>query len=149
QVRFKPLNCSIQPVISENGNNKIYTWEIKNLPAITNEPMAPSLRYIAPSVLIAPSDFEAEGYKGDMSTWESYGRFIYELSKGRDILPEDVKKKIHELTDKLTDPKEKIAVLYSYLQKNTRYISVQLGIGGLQPYDANYVATKRYGDCKA
>ncbi|HTQ64969.1 MAG TPA: DUF3857 and transglutaminase domain-containing protein [Puia sp.] len=149
QVRFKPLNCSIEPTISENGNNKIYTWEIRNLPAIIKEPMAPSLRYIVPAVLIAPSNFEAEGHKGNMSTWEEYGSFIYELFKGRNILPEDLKKKVHDLTDKLTDPKEKIAVLYNYLQKNTRYISIQLGIGGLQPYDANYVATKRYGDCKA
>ncbi|HTS45901.1 MAG TPA: DUF3857 and transglutaminase domain-containing protein [Puia sp.] len=149
QVRYKPFNCSIQPAVTENGNNKIYTWEIRNLPAITNEPIAPALRYIVPGVLMAPSDFEAEGYKGNMSTWEGYGRFIYDLLKGRDVLPEDVKKKVHELTDNLTDPKEKISALYNYLQKNTRYISIQLGIGGLQPYDANYVATKRYGDCKA
>jgi len=148
-VRYKPFHCNIEPVITENGNKKIYTWEIKNLPAKTAENLSPSWSELVPSVMFAPSDFEAEGYKGNMSTWENYGKFIYQLIKGRDILPGDIKKKVHELTDHLTDDKQKVYVLYDFLQKNTHYISIQLGIGGWQPFDANYVATKRYGDCKA
>ncbi|MEO5684730.1 MAG: DUF3857 domain-containing protein [Chitinophagaceae bacterium] len=149
EVRYKSYNCSVKPVITEDGNKKIYTWEIKNMPAIATENNAPSFRELVPNVMFAPSDFEAEGYKGNMSTWTNFGKFIYQLVQGRDILPDDVKAKVHQLTDPLKDDKQKVFVLYDYLQKNTRYISIQLGIGGWQPFDAKYVATKRYGDCKA
>ncbi|MFT3683226.1 MAG: DUF3857 domain-containing protein [Ferruginibacter sp.] len=149
KVRYKPVNFTGEPVITEKGASKLYTWEIKNLPAKKSERDAPSFREIAPSVIFGPSDFEVSGYKGNMNTWESYGKFMYQLKKGRDILPDNIKKKVHELTDQLTDPGEKISVLYDFLQQNTRYVSVQLGIGGWQPFEAAYVAQNKYGDCKA
>jgi hypothetical protein len=149
QVRYKPVNCNYQPVITTSGDKKIYTWEASNLPARKLESYGPGWNEIVPHVLMAPSDFEVEGYKGNMSSWENYGKFIQQLRQGRDVLPEDIKRKVHDLTDKLKDPREKVYVLYDFLQKNTHYISIQFGIGGWQPFSAEYVATKRYGDCKA
>ncbi len=149
EVRYKTLNCNVKPVISEKDNKKIYVWEMQNIKAITLESYGPTFRQVAPYVMFAPSDFEAEGYKGNMSTWLNYGKFTNLLTKGRDVLPDNIKAKVHELTDNLKDDRQKVYVLYDFLQKNTRYISIQLGIGGWQPFDATYVATKRYGDCKA
>ena len=149
EVRYKPVNCDLKPVITTSGDKKVYTWEASNLPVWHREYACPRWSEIAPHVLVAPSDFEAQGYKGNMSTWESYGKFISQLRSGRDVLPEDIKKKVHELTDNLKDTRQKVYALYDFMQKNTHYISIQLGIGGLQPFPADYVATKRYGDCKA
>ena len=149
KVRYKPVNCNYQPVITESGDKKIYTWETGNLPARTTESFGPKWTEIAPYVLMAPSEFEVQGYKGNMSTWTDYGKFINQLRAGRDVLPDDIKKKVHELTDNLKDPRQKVYALYDFMQKNTHYISIQLGIGGWQPFPADFVANKRYGDCKA
>ena len=149
RVRYKPVNCNFEPVITSSGDKKVYAWEVSNLRARMTEQSGPAWREIEPRVLIAPSDFEAQGYKGNMSTWIDYGKFINQLRMGRDVLPDDIKKKVHELTDHLTDNRQKVYALYNFLQNNTHYISIQLGIGGWQPFPADYVATKRYGDCKA
>jgi hypothetical protein len=148
-VRYKQFNYAVPPVITEISDKKTYTWEARNLAAVIPESYAPSWHELVPTVLFAPSEFEVDGYKGNMSTWQDYGKFIYQLIKGRDVLPDNIKAKVHELTDALKDDRQKVYVLYDFLQKNTHYISIQLGIGGWQPFDATYVATKKYGDCKA
>lgn len=148
-VRWISLNGAQPPVITEAGDKKVYTWEAKNLPARHTEPSGPRWREMVPYVMTGPSDFEAQGYKGNMATWTGYGKFIQQLRSGRDALPEDIKRQVHALTDTVHDTRQKIYALYHYLQQNTHYISIQLGIGGWQPFPAEYVAAKKYGDCKA
>jgi transglutaminase-like putative cysteine protease len=148
-LRYKAFHYTKQPVVTTEKDKKIMKWEVSNLPAITKPYASPSWNELSPTVLFAPSEFQMEGYKGDASSWLSFGNFVSSLFQGRDKLPDAVVQKITSLTAGITNPKEKVAKLYEYLQQNTRYISIQLGIGGFQPFEASYVAQKGYGDCKA
>ncbi|MGN6511576.1 MAG: DUF3857 domain-containing protein [Chitinophaga sp.] len=148
-LRFKQFNYNGQPVQTPGKNDKTFVWEVKNIPAQKSEPLAGPWRTRSVMVYLAPSDFAYGSYTGKMQTWEDFGKFIGVLNAGRDVLPDNIKATVHQLTDNVQDPREKIRVLYGYMQQNTRYISVQLGIGGWQAFDAAYVAGNRYGDCKA
>lgn len=147
--RHKAYQFSGEPVVASNKGTKSHTWEVKNLKAVVREAYSPGLRQIAPLVLFGPTEFEMQQYKGNMATWQDLGKFIYALKQGRDVLPDNVKQQVRDLTAGVNDPYEKVKRLYEFLQANTRYISIQLGIGGWQPFDAKYVAEKKYGDCKA
>jgi Domain of Unknown Function with PDB structure (DUF3857)/Transglutaminase-like superfamily len=148
-LRYKMFNYKGEPVITENKSDKIYTWEVKDMAAVEDEYASPSWHEITASVFLATERFVLEDYEGSNATWKDFGKFVYDLKKERDALPDDIKQKVHQLADGTQDVKEKIRKLYEFMQQNTRYISVQLGIGGWQPYDARYVGTKKYGDCKA
>lgn len=124
-------------------------WEVSNLAAITRPVASPPWHELTPTVFFAPTSFQVEGYKGDASSWLEYGKFNLLLNQNRDKLPPDVLQKALQTIDGIGDTKEKVKRLYEFMQQRTRYISIQLGVGGWQPFDAAFVAQKGYGDCKA
>jgi hypothetical protein len=148
-IRYKALNYQGEPAITTDNGRKVYNWQLVNKPAIETEVFSPRWHELTTMVRLAPTAFEVQGYQGNMTSWSEFGKFLYELKKGKDVLPEPIKQKVHQLIADVSDNKQKVKLLYDFMQKNTRYISIQLGIGGWQPFDANYVASKGYGDCKA
>lgn len=129
-----------------NGKN-IYTASAKNINAIAMEPLSPPYKEVFPVILMAPAEFCYDSFCGNMSNWNNYGLWVHNLLKGRDKLPADLVTRLNEMVKgKKTD--EKARIIYDYLQNNTRYVSIQLGIGGFQPTDAMTVAKTKLSDCK-
>lgn len=118
------------------------------LPPILKEPFGPSFAELFPRVYFAPSAFKYDKSEGDLSTWQKYGEWQYKLLDGRDLLTEPFRAKLHELTANCSTDREKVKAVYDYLAKTTRYVSIQLGIGGLQPIPATDVCRTGFGDCK-
>lgn len=148
-LRYRSHLYNGEPVITTDKSTKTYTWEVKQLAALKSEVSPDEFYRRTPGVFLGATDFEIEHYKGNMSSWKDFGNFAYKLNEGRDVLPDNIKAKVQELTKGLSSRSEKINVLYKYMQQNTRYISIQLGIGGWQAFDAMSVASNGYGDCKA
>ncbi len=148
---YRMLNSKIEPFVEEidKANKKSYTWQIQNLPANDEMPFSADYAIYAPRLLVSLGEIDIEGYKGNMTSWNEFGKFYGSLQKGRDVLPDEIKQKVQDLTKGLNDPREKVAVLYTFLQQNSHYVNVSLGIGGWQASEASYVATNKYGDCKA
>lgn len=102
----------------------------------------------SPQIIISPINFKY-GIEGRNDNWITFGNWIFELNKGRDILPQSEKDIIQKLIEQEKDKREQIKILYRYLQEKHRYINVSTKIGGLQTHPAEYVVNNRYGDCKA
>ena len=147
--RKKALNITDDPEVVIEKGRKSYKWEVKNLPAIEAEPFAPNLRDIVPVLYLSPESFFYDNIPGTITDWNSYGQWINSLMRDREELPETVKEKIIQLTKDTSSDKEKVRILYNFLGETTRYVSIQLGIGGYQPMTALEVAKNGFGDCKA
>lgn len=132
--------------IDETISQTTYTWNAAFLPVYKEEPFS---KYYYPMLYLSPSEFEIAGYKGDMSSWKSLGLFINQLNSGRDGLSAATKDKIKKMVEGLPNNESKIKKIYEYMQSKTRYVGIQLGLGGWQPLPADFVDEKGYGDCKA
>lgn len=142
EVRVRELNL---PLNSQKTN---LHWTLHHLEAIAEEPFMPQNGWIYPLVLCSPTQFTLEGYDGDLTTWESFSRYIGQLNAGKDALPAETVEKLRQLTADCADPYCKVERVYAYLQENTRYFNIALGIGGWQPMSASEVDRFKYGDCK-
>ena len=138
-----------EPVVTEGEKTVTYAWSVGNLPAHQAESYSPPSAVTLPYLRFSLRDIKIDGYTGTFTDWEAYGRFQRQLYDGRQELPDLLRAKVRELTDGVETDTEKIDRLYRLLQERTRYVGIQLGIGGWQPFTAKYVDENRYGDCKA
>ncbi len=152
-------NSALKPIIheknlesirfekKETGSSIVYTAE--NIGAIKQERLSPTFGKIAPRLMTKINNFHYKGYDGTIESWSAMGTWIDEkLLAGRDELNEATILEVKDLTSGIEDDLEKAKKIYKYVQDNTRYISVQIGIGGLQPISAIEVDRVKYGDCK-
>lgn len=142
EVRVKTTNL---PHGALKGKNN---WEFNNIQPYKTDAFAPLGYNSAPRVLTAPNTFQFGGYSGNMASWESYGAFMQNINQTQRDLPESTKAQLQTMVADCPDRACKVRRVYEYLQENTRYFFIGLGIGGWQPAAAADVDRFKYGDCK-
>jgi len=146
--RYNNKNIAVKPFKTTDRGSWIYTWVINNLKAIKLEENAEAWR-VLPSIDFNVKDFQFYGVAGDFGSWKGFGKWVWGLNSQVNSLTPERTSEIRKMTDTIKTDKAKARFLYNYLQQSMRYVSVQLGIGGYQPFPAMFVDQKKYGDCKA
>lgn len=147
--KYKEYNFGSLPINKQETSTTL-TLSAENIAALKNEDYSPSYLKTAPHVLFGLEKFHLEGVDGEAVNWESFGAWMYtNLLTGTDELSAETQNKIKALVGDEKDPLKKAKIVYEYVQGKTRYISIQLGIGGWKPMLAKDVDRLGYGDCKA
>ncbi|MEM8559141.1 MAG: DUF3857 domain-containing protein [Bacteroidota bacterium] len=147
--RARHLGDRAAPDVIEEGGATRYTWSLAMLPCRDREGLGPRFADQVPRVEVTLDAFEIGGERGRLDSWQAFGAWYAQLSAGRDALPEETAVEVRALVAQAATRREQVRLLYEHLQTSTRYVNVTLGLGGWQPFDAAYVAERRYGDCKA
>ena len=133
-------HADIKPTISGNS----YTWEVRDVPPIHREHRMPSLASIAAAM-------EVHLYSGGAHTpagWAGVGAWQSQLAEGRRVASPEIQQRVRDLTATAPDFESKVRAITKWVQRNVRYVSIQIGIGGWQPHPAPDIYRAGYGDCK-
>ncbi|TKC10289.1 DUF3857 domain-containing protein [Pedobacter polaris] len=148
RIKTQSLTTSVDEKVDDK--QKVLVWKVNHLLGVKPEPYSPLKETYQTYVKIAPQQFSYFNYKGSYANWQELGKWYYDnLLKDRNNLPPATIEVIKDLIKNEKTDKDKARKIYQYLQDKTRYISIQVGIGGFQPFTAADVDRLGYGDCKA
>jgi len=147
-LRIRKKNFDGLNLFVEENNEKL-SYKLSSINAVKPEDFSPSFNDIFPSIMVASEEFTYGGVNAKVKDWASLGKWFNDnLLEGRAEVSAKTQNEVKKLVKGIENPIEKARVVYNYMQENTRYISVQVGIGGMQPISAVNVDKVKYGDCK-
>lgn len=148
-LKSKEVNFQGFKIEKNIGTTTQLKYTASAIVAQKKEPYCP-VATIFPKLMMGLENFNLEGEDGTAKSWTEFGKWYYDeiLSATTGLSPE-TESKIKSLVGDETDLVKKAKAVYNYVQKKTRYVSVQVGIGGWKPMLATDVDRLGYGDCKA
>lgn len=136
--------ANIKPTESGAGQA---SWTISDVKGVRKEDdMPPMLGLVGQMVVtfLPPGGQNANVF----TNWQQMGTWYRGLTSGRYDSSPEIKQKVAALTASKSSQLGKMIAIGEFVQRDIRYVAIELGIGGWQPHPATEVFTHKYGDCK-
>ncbi len=147
KVHFKEeFITPTQTELTEGILRKKYV--VNDLPAVPAKVRYQDFFIEQPKVYISPQKFWLDDKVGSNESWKDFGNWFYSLNNESFSLTQETKSFIDDRKSKATQ-RELVRDIYMFMQDKTRYVSIQLGIGGFKSLPIESVEKFGYGDCKA
>jgi len=140
-INYKPLNAT------PSGNNS-WQWVANDVEAIKHETDMPPWRGVAARMVVTLIPAGGSAQTKGFENWKEEGIWEAGLERGRRDASPEIKQKAVQLTASATTSLQKMRALAQFVQRDIRYVAIELGIGGWQPHPAPEIFTHKYGDCK-
>jgi len=127
------------PQVAETveGGSRVYRWSAKDLPAMKfQDPQLPPVDDLVPSAHIT-----------SLTSWEPVVAWYRQITDGKDVVTDDLRRVARERTAGCKTMDEKIAALHKAVRE-IPYVALEMGELSDVPHEADAVARQNYGDCK-
>ena len=135
-----PGTVSFSELTREDGNRIVYTWEVKDVPRMFDEPNMPARYTVVQRLLVST-----------METWEDLSKWYWELCLPRlEATTPEMEAKASELVEGRTNTLDKIEAVFNFVSQDIRYmgITTEEEAPGYEPHDVGITFENRYGVCR-
>ncbi len=120
-----------------SGDERIYTFAAHEVPKVDVEPGMPGFTDVAAYVHVST-------YK----TWDEVATWYRGLVAEQLQTSPQIHDAVAQAAAGLTDERARIRAVYDLVVRKTRYVGLEFGIHGYQPYRTTQVFARKFGDCK-
>jgi cellulose synthase operon protein C len=124
---------------SAPAGRSVHRFTLARVPRLASEPAMPGWSEVASTLSVST-------YR----TWEEVGRYYWRLIRDQLRPDASIRAAVGEALQGVdrTDRRAVVRALYGYVVSRTRYVALEFGIHGYQPYPVDRVLARRFGDCK-
>lgn len=126
----------VEPVVAEEGGQRLYHWKAVNTPQLPQDDNLPSKEELRPAVVCST-----------FPSWEAIGQWKQKLRADSWQSSPEIRKVVRDSTKGLDDPAAKARALTYWMRRNIRYVSAGEK-HDYTPHPPARVLANRYGDCK-
>ncbi len=131
---------SFNELVSEQGDQMVYTWEVRDVPRMFDEPNMPTRYTVVQRLLVST-----------MNEWEDLSKWYWKLCLPRlDVTTPEMETKANELVAGCSNTLEKIEAVFNFVSQDIRYmgITTEEEAPGYEPHNVDITFDNRYGVCR-
>jgi len=137
-LTVKPRLTAADPVVTAQGNNKVYQWEFTHVAALHAQDDLPSWYDPFPSIQVS-----------EFTSWNDICKWALPLFTCGHPLSPGLKRRIEAIKATAGDNQEKrVLAALRFVQDEVRYMGIEMGINSHKPNDPDKIFGQRFGDCK-
>ena len=130
------------------GGGNQWHWVVSEVPGIRSEEDMPPRSGIEGQMILTFYPAGGATGKAAFASWNDMGVWYNDLTRNRREASAEITQKAAALTASAATPLEKMQAIATFMQRDIRYVAIELGIGGQQPHPAPEIFNHKYGDCK-
>ena len=136
-VTLQPYANAPAPKIAQEDGITTFTWTARDTPARESEDDIPTGAIVLPQTQL--SSFES---------WAEVGQHFAPFYEPPIALPDELQKLAARIMQQHGHPEARLRAALDFVQRDIRYLGIELGQGGYIPRPPGTTLARRFGDCK-